>query len=79
MDMGLGLAERQIHAARERPRQVRVAAMVIVVAREQAVGVRVAARPDHVVHASAVGVEAVPVERVAGDGRHRPEVGQRAP
>ena len=56
-----------------------MAAMVIVAAGQQAVGIGVAASSDHVVDAGAVGVEAVPVERVAGDRRHRPQVGQRAP
>ena len=41
-------------------------------AAEEEVGVGVAARADDVVHTRAVLVEAVPVERVMGDGRHRP-------
>ena len=46
---------------------------------DETVGVGVAARADDVVDARAVRVEAVPVERVVGDRRHRPQIGERAP
>ena len=79
MDVRLRLAMRQAHSLCECPREVRMAAMMIVGARPIGDWCRVAARADHVVHAGAVDVKAVPVERVAGDGRHRPQIGQRAP
>ena len=71
--------QRQPFMAGERARQVGMAAMMVLVAAQQELGVGIAPRADDIVHAAAVVVPAVPVERVVGDGRHRPQSGQRAP
>src|ERR1700723_4453464 len=54
-------------------------AMVIIAAGYQPLRVRVTSRANDVMNARAVGVEAVPSERVVCDGRHRPQIRQRAP
>ena len=56
-----------------------MAAMVIVAAGYQPLGVGVAARANDIMNTRAVGVEAVPAERIVRDGRHRPQIRQRAP
>src|SRR6185437_12182441 len=79
MDMSLRFAWRELHPLRQRPGQVRMAAMVIVAAGQEAARVGVAAGADHIMNPGAVGVEAVPAERIVGDRRQRPQIGQRAP
>ena len=75
----LRLRQSQALMAGERARQVGMAAMMVLVAAQQKLGVGIAARADDIVDAAAIVVPAVPVERVVGDGRHRPQIGQRAP
>ena len=75
----LGGGQRQPLVAGERARQVGMAAVMVLVAAQQELGVGIAPCADDIVHAAAIVVPAVPVERVVGDGRHRPESGQRAP
>ncbi len=79
VDVRLGFGQRQAGLGGERAGQVRVAAVVIVAAGEEPVGVGVAAGADDVVDAGAEAVDAVPVERVLGDRRHRAEMRQAGP
>ena len=79
VDMSLGQGKRQAGLVSQCPDQIGMAAMVISAARQQLEGVGVAARTDHVMHGTAELVEAVPVERVTGDGRHRAHVWERRP
>jgi hypothetical protein len=53
--------------------------MMIVDPVDETVGIGVAARADDIVDPGAVRVEAVPIERVVGDRRHRPQIGKRTP
>ena len=53
--------------------------MMVLVAREQPVRIGIAPGADHVMDGAAVFVEAVPVEGVVGDRRHRPQVRQARP
>jgi len=69
MNAALGVLEGEAFARRQRPREVRMTAVVIVAAVEQPVRIGVAARADDVVHPGPVRVEPVPVERVARDRR----------
>ena len=79
VDVRLGFLRRDVALRGKRAGEVRVTAVMILAAAEEKVGVGIAARADDVMHTGAVLVEAVPVERIVGDGRHRPERGERAP
>lgn len=79
MHIGLGLDQRQAGGIGKRAREVRVAAMVVVAPRQEPPGIGIAARSDHVMHAAPEAVESIPVERVAGDRRHRPQPRERGP
>ena len=58
MHMQFGRLQRQITAFRQCPRQVRMAAMMILSARQQVMGIGVAAGANHVMHTAAKGVKA---------------------
>jgi len=79
VNVPFGLPERQAQVIGQRAGEVGVAAMVVGAAGEQAMGVGIAAGADHVMHRAAIGVDAIPVERVAGDRCQRAQVGQARP
>ena len=64
MDMRLCFAQRESRPLSQRPREVRMAAMVIVAPVQEPVGVGVAARANDIMNTRAVGVEAVPTQRI---------------
>jgi hypothetical protein len=75
----LGLAQGQSGMHRQRAGEIRMATVMIFGPAEEQLRVGIASRPDDVVNAAAVFVEAVPVERIVRDRRHRPQIRQRAP
>ena len=58
VDVGLCFVQGKFRSLRQRPREVRVAALVIIGAGYQSLGVGVAARANDIMNARAVGVEA---------------------
>ena len=74
-----GLGKRQVPRRRKGAGEIGVAAVVVGAARQQVVRIGVAARADHVMHTGAKRVDTVPVQGIAGDGRHRPQPRQGAP
>ena len=74
-----GLGERQASCRGQGPSEIRMAAIMVVAARQQKVRVGVAAGADDVMHAGAELVDAVPVQGVVGEGRHRAQPWKGAP
>ena len=80
MDIALCLMQRQAGFRRQRTGQIGMAAVVILApVAEQGVGIGVAAGADDVMDGTAKGVDPVPVQRVMGDRRHRPQMREGGP
>jgi hypothetical protein len=76
---GLAFIERQSPLHRERPRQIRVTAVMVFRPLQQQVGVGIASCTDDVVHPSAIFVPSIPVERIVGNVGHWMQSWERAP
>ena len=79
MHLHLDLLERAAGLVGKRARQVRMAAMMVIIARQKMVCVWIAAGADHIMDRAAEFIHAVPSQRVLDDRRHRAQIRQVRP
>lgn len=64
---------------RKGPRQIGMAAIMIVLASQQVMSMRITASADNIMHPATIGIHTVPIQGVCGQGCHWPKVGKGAP
>jgi len=77
----MGFRLRQSHnlRRRQRARQIRMAAIMVILTGQQVVGIGVATGANHVMHTAAILVETLPIQCIVGNRHQGPHMRQVAP
>ena len=79
MHVQFGFTEGQAGSGGKGARQVGMTAVMVIDFLQQVIGIGITAGTDDIVHTATIFIPAIPVERVVGDRRHRPEPGEGRP